>query len=167
MARSTTALARLNALGDADLDARLVEICSSPAWAKLLRSARPWADDDAVHSANADAMAGLGPADLADAMAGHARIGQPKAGDATSQREQSGVHGADDALLDELQQANADYEARFGHVFLICATGRTAETMLEALRGRIGNDPRTEQEIVRGELRKINDIRIDRLLNED
>ena len=164
---TTTALARLNALGDDDLDARLVEICSSPTWAKLVRAARPWADDDAVHAANAAAMAELDAADLADAMAGHARIGQPKAGDATSQREQAGVNGADNAVLDQLQQANADYEAAFGHVFLICATGRTADTMLDALRTRLVNDRDTEREIVRGELRKINDIRIDRLLNEN
>jgi 2-oxo-4-hydroxy-4-carboxy-5-ureidoimidazoline decarboxylase len=167
MAQSTTALARLNAVGDDDLDAQLVEICSSPTWARLVRAARPWADDDAVHAANAAAMAELGAADLADAMAGHARIGQPKAGDATSQREQAGVNGADNAVLDQLQQANADYEAAFGHVFLICATGRTADTMLDALRTRLVNDRDTEREIVRGELRKINDIRIDRLLNEN
>jgi 2-oxo-4-hydroxy-4-carboxy-5-ureidoimidazoline decarboxylase len=164
--RPTPALARLNAAGDEDLDAQLVEVCGSPAWAKLVRTARPWADGDAVHAANAAAMAELGDADLADAMAGHARIGRPKADDATSQREQAGVNGADNAVLDALRQANADYEARFGHVFLICATGRTADTMLAALRARIGNDAGTEREIVRGELRKINDIRIDRLLAE-
>jgi 2-oxo-4-hydroxy-4-carboxy-5-ureidoimidazoline decarboxylase len=167
MAQSTTALARLNAAGDEDLDAQLVEICSSPTWAKLVRAARPWADDDAVRAANAAAMAELDAADLADAMAGHARIGRPKAGDATSQREQAGVSGADNAVLDQLQQANADYEATFGHVFLICATGRTADTMLDALRTRLVNDRDTEREIVRSELRKINDIRIDRLLNEN
>ncbi|TDT95834.1 2-oxo-4-hydroxy-4-carboxy-5-ureidoimidazoline decarboxylase [Streptomyces sp. 846.5] len=159
MALSTSALARL--------EAGLDEICTSPAWAKLVRTAGPWADPDAVHAANAAAMARLSAADLADAMAGHARIGQPKAGDATSEREQSGVRGADHALLDELAQANADYEAKFGHVFLICATGRTAETMLGALRERYGNDAATERETVRGELRKINDIRIDRLLTEN
>ena len=164
--RATPALARLNAASDDDLDALLSEICGSPAWAKLVRTARPWADDDAVHAANAAAMAELAAADLADAMAGHARIGRPKAGDATSEREQAGVNGADNAVLDALQQTNAAYEARFGHVFLICATGRTADTMLAALRGRIGNDPGTELEIVRGELRKINDIRLDRLLAE-
>lgn len=167
MAQTTTALARLNAVGDEDLDARLVEICSSPAWARLVRSTRPWADDDAVHAANAAAMARLGPADLADAMAGHARIGEPRADDATSQREQAGVHDADRAVLDELRQANTAYEAKFGHVFLICATGRTADMMLGALRERQGNDADTERETVRGELRKINDIRIDRLLTED
>ena len=166
MALSTTALARLNELDDSELDAELVEICSSPTWARLVRSARPWADAEAVHSANAEAMAQLDQADLDAAMAGHARIGQPKAGDATSHREQAGVHDAGDQVLDELAQANADYEAKFGHVFLICATGRTADMMLGALRERHGNDAATERETVRGELRKINDIRIDRLLEE-
>jgi 2-oxo-4-hydroxy-4-carboxy-5-ureidoimidazoline decarboxylase len=167
MALTTTALARLNVRDEADLDALLVEICSSPTWAELVRKARPWADDEALHAANTAAMAALGAADLADAMAGHARIGQPKDGDATSQREQSGVHDADRGVLDQLHAANAAYEAKFGHVFLICATGRTADTMLAALRERYDNDAATEREIVRGELRKINDIRLDRLLTED
>lgn len=111
-------------------------------------------------------MATLTAADLHDAMAGHARIGKPKSGDATSEREQAGIRGVDTALLDELRDANAAYEAKFGHVFLICATGRTADTMLAALRERFPNDAATEAEIVRGELRKINDIRINRLLDE-
>lgn len=166
MALPTPPLAGLNSLADADLEATLAEVCTSPVWAKLVRAARPFADAAAVHAANAAAMAALGAADLADAMAGHARIGQPKAGDRTSQREQSGVHDADRAVLGELQQANTAYEAKFGHVFLICATGRTADTMLAALRARYGNDADAERETVRGELRKINDIRIDRLLDE-
>jgi 2-oxo-4-hydroxy-4-carboxy-5-ureidoimidazoline decarboxylase len=165
--RTAPALARLNASGDDDLDAQLVEICSSPAWVKLVRAARPWADDDAVHDANAAAMAQLGTADLAEATAGHARIGEPKADDATSQREQSGLTDADNAVVEELRRANAAYEARFGQVFLICATGRTADMMLDALRTRMANDVDTEWEVVRGELRKINDIRIDHLLVDD
>ena len=166
MALSTTALARLNELDDSELDAELVEICSSPTWARLVRSSRPWADAETVHAANAEAMAGLDQADLDAAIAGHARIGQPRAGDATSHREQAGVHDAGDKVLDELAQANADYEAKFGHLFLICATGRTADMMLDALRERYGNDAGTERETVRAELRKINDIRIDGLLEE-
>jgi 2-oxo-4-hydroxy-4-carboxy-5-ureidoimidazoline decarboxylase len=162
-----SALQGLNHLPDEELDRVLVEVCSSPAWAALVRAARPWADAAALHRANLAAMARLSAADLGDAMAGHARIGAPKDGDATSQREQAGVHGADAALLEELRAANAGYEEKFGHVFLICATGRTAGTMLAALRARYGNDTETEREIVRGELRKINDIRIDRLLNEN
>ncbi|MER5639508.1 2-oxo-4-hydroxy-4-carboxy-5-ureidoimidazoline decarboxylase [Kitasatospora sp. NPDC002227] len=159
-------LEALAATPTAELTETLLEICSSPNWAKAVAASGPWADRSALLAANAAAMATLTTADLADAMAGHARIGKPKAGDATSEREQAGIKGVDSALLDDLAEANAAYEAKFGHVFLICATGRTAETMLASLRERYPNDAATEAEIVRGELRKINDIRINRLLDE-
>ena len=158
------ALRELAATPAAGLEKTLLEICSSPRWAAAVASARPWADPAALLAANAAATAALTAADLADAMAGHARIGSPEPGDATSEREQAGVHGADTALLNGLRAANAAYEARFGHVFLICATGRSAAAMLAALRERLPNDAATEAEIVRGELRRINDIRINRLL---
>ena len=162
-----SALQGLNHTPEDELDRILSEVCSSSAWTARVRAARPWADAQALHTANLAAMAALTDSDLDEAMAGHARIGTPKAGDATSQREQAGLHGAGTVLLDELRAANDSYQEKFGHVFLICATGRTAETMLAALRARHGNDPATEREIVRGELRKINDIRIDRLLNQN
>ncbi|MFF9642100.1 2-oxo-4-hydroxy-4-carboxy-5-ureidoimidazoline decarboxylase [Kitasatospora aureofaciens] len=159
------ALDALAAADAAELEEILLEVCSSPRWAAAVAEAKPWSSREALLAANAAAMAGLTVADLRDAMAGHARIGQPKAGDATSEREQAGIQGVDQAVLDELHEANAAYEAKFGHVFLICATGRTAATMLAALRERHPNDPATEAEIVRGELRKINDIRLNRLLD--
>ncbi|MFE0464529.1 2-oxo-4-hydroxy-4-carboxy-5-ureidoimidazoline decarboxylase [Kitasatospora sp. NPDC058965] len=160
------ALGALAAAEAADLEQLLLEVCSSPSWAAAVAATRPWPDRASLLAANAAAMARLTVADLADAMAGHARIGKPKAGDATSEREQAGIQGVDQALLDDLDAANAAYEAKFGHVFLICATGRTAATMLAALRERYPNDAATEAEIVRGELRKINDIRLGRLLDE-
>ncbi|MFD4911133.1 2-oxo-4-hydroxy-4-carboxy-5-ureidoimidazoline decarboxylase [Kitasatospora purpeofusca] len=160
----------LDALAAADaveLREILLDVCTSPDWADAVAAARPWKDRRALLEANAKAMAGLSVSDLHEAMAGHARIGAPKPGDAVSEREQAGVHGADEALLDELRRANAAYEAKFGHVFLICATGLTAATMLDALRERLPDDPATEAETVRGELRKINDIRINRLLDDN
>lgn len=160
------ALAALAAAPAAELEQILLEVCSSPAWAAAVAAARPWPDRQALITANLAAMAELKPADLGDAMAGHARIGRPKPGDATSEREQAGIHGVDSALLAELHEANTAYEAKFGHVFLICATGRTAATMLAALRERFPNDAATEAELVRGELRKINEIRLNRLLDE-
>ncbi len=161
------ALDALAATDTAELREILLDVCTSTGWADAVAAVRPWKDRRSLLEANAKAMAGLSVADLHEAMAGHARIGAPKPGDATSEREQAGVHGADEALLDELRRANAAYEAKFGHVFLICATGRTAATMLAALRERQPNDPATEAEIVRGELRKINDIRINRLLDDN
>ncbi|MFE1321552.1 2-oxo-4-hydroxy-4-carboxy-5-ureidoimidazoline decarboxylase [Kitasatospora phosalacinea] len=158
-------LPALSAADASELRETLLEVCSSPAWAAAVAASRPWRDRGDLLTANAKAMAELSADDLRDAMAGHARIGTPKPGDAVSEREQAGVRGADPSVLDELRSANAAYEAKFGHVFLICATGRTADGMLAALRERYPNDAATEAETVRGELRKINEIRIDQLLD--
>ncbi|MFJ6620592.1 2-oxo-4-hydroxy-4-carboxy-5-ureidoimidazoline decarboxylase [Kitasatospora sp. NPDC091335] len=158
----------LDALAEADaaeLAEILLEVCSSPRWAAAVAETRPWPDRESLLTANATAMASLTAEDLRDATAGHARIGEPIAGDAASEREQAGIQGADRALLDELHEASAAYEAKFGHVFLIRATGRTATGMLAALRERHPNDAATEAEIVRGELLRINDIRLGRLLD--
>ncbi|MER5349787.1 2-oxo-4-hydroxy-4-carboxy-5-ureidoimidazoline decarboxylase [Kitasatospora sp. NPDC002551] len=158
----------LDALAAADaagLREILLGVCASRAWADAVAATRPWRGRRALLDASAAATAALSAADLRDALAGHARIGVPGAGDATTEREQAGVRGADPALLDELRRANAAYEARFGQVFLICATGRTAATVLAALRERLPNTPAAETEIVRDELRKINEIRITRMLD--
>ncbi|MGA5700454.1 2-oxo-4-hydroxy-4-carboxy-5-ureidoimidazoline decarboxylase [Peterkaempfera bronchialis] len=143
----------------------LREVCASRAWATAVAAARPWADRAALLAAGEAAVARLTAADLAEAMAGHARIGAPGGGGATARREQTGVMGADPALLAELRAANAAYEAKFGHVFLIRATGRTAAGMLAALRERYGNDAATETELIRAELRSINAVRLARLLD--
>ncbi|MFJ7908725.1 2-oxo-4-hydroxy-4-carboxy-5-ureidoimidazoline decarboxylase [Kitasatospora sp. NPDC096204] len=155
----------LAATDAAELEGILLEVCSSPRWAATVAADKPWSDREALLAANAAAVASLTAEDLLDAMAGHARIGKPLAGDATSEREQAGIRGVDRAVLDELEEANAAYEAKFGHVFLICATGRSAVDLLAALRERHPNDAATEAEVVREELRKINDIRLDRLLD--
>ncbi|MFE7562480.1 2-oxo-4-hydroxy-4-carboxy-5-ureidoimidazoline decarboxylase [Kitasatospora sp. NPDC057500] len=160
-ARALDALAAVDAAG---LRAVLLKVCASPAWAEAVAATRPWPDRRALLDANAEAMAALSTADLRDALAAHPRIGAPAAGGSASQQEQAGVREADPALLDELRRANASYESRFGHVFLICATGRSAATLLAALRERHANDPATEAEITRHELRRINDIRLTRLL---
>lgn len=165
MPQPIVGLPGINALDDAELDALLSGVCDSAAWTALVRSTRPWSDGAALHAANAAATAALTPADLDDALAGHARIGRLGTGDSAAAREQSGVREADRALLDELESANSAYEAKFGHVFLVCATGRTAASMLADLRTRYGNDAASERETLRGELRKINDLRLDRLLH--
>lgn len=157
-------LARLNAAGPGDALKLLGEVCASRAWIDTVAARRPYRDIDELFAASDLAMAGLTAADLDEAMAGHAVIGKPRAGDSTSEREQAGVRGAGDDLLTELADANREYFERFGHVFLICATGKGAAEMLAALRGRLGNDAATEREIAREELRKINRIRLEKLV---
>lgn len=71
--------------------------------------------------------------------------------------------GASDELKAEMLELNLAYQEKFGHVFLICASGRTGEQMRDAVRNRIDNSPEQEQEIVRVELGKINRIRLTRI----
>lgn len=99
-------------------------------------------------------------------MAGHPPIGRPKPGDPTSSREQRGMAYATEELKAEMLELNLAYQERFGHVFLICATGATGEQMRDAVKSRIGNPPEQERGIVRTELGKINRIRLTRLVTE-
>jgi 2-oxo-4-hydroxy-4-carboxy-5-ureidoimidazoline decarboxylase len=160
-------LARFNALEEAAAFTALHEACASTAWAKRLLAARPYATPEDMYAASDTAMADLTAEDLDEAMAGHPPIGRPTPGDPTSAREQRGMAGASGELRAEMLELNLAYQEKFGHVFLICATGRTGEQMRDAVRERIGNTPEREREIVRTELGKINRIRLARLVEED
>jgi 2-oxo-4-hydroxy-4-carboxy-5-ureidoimidazoline decarboxylase len=160
-------LSRFNDLEEAAARAALHEACASTEWARRLLAARPYATTDALYAASDAAMAELSTADLQEAMAGHPPIGRPKPGDPTSAREQAGMAGAAEELKAEMLELNLAYQEKFGHVFLICATGRTGEQMRDAVKERIGNAPEEEREIVRTELGKINRIRLARLVEED
>lgn len=169
MTSSTTpgGLARFNALEEQAARAALHEVCASAAWVRNLLARRPYATPDALFAAGDAATAELSAADLAEAMTGHPPIGRPKPGDPTSSREQRGMAGASEALKEEMLELNLAYQEKFGHVFLICATGRTGEQMRDAVKERIGNAPEREREIIRVELGRINRIRLGRLVEEE
>ncbi|MEV6051307.1 2-oxo-4-hydroxy-4-carboxy-5-ureidoimidazoline decarboxylase [Streptomyces sp. NPDC052107] len=160
-------LARFNDLEERAALAALHEACASTEWVRRLLAARPYATADALYAASDAAMAELGTADLEEAMAGHPPIGRPKPRDPASAREQRGMAGASEDLKAEMLELNLAYQEKFGHVFLICASGRTGEQMRDAVKERIGNAPEREREIVRTELGKINRIRLARLVEED
>ncbi|MEE4542671.1 2-oxo-4-hydroxy-4-carboxy-5-ureidoimidazoline decarboxylase [Streptomyces sp. V4-01] len=153
-------LARLNGATAPTASRLLHEVCGSTAWCAAVAAGRPYARLDDLLAASDTATAALTAAGLGEAMAAHPPIGRPKPGDPASAREQSGVGDAERA---ELLRLNLEYQDAHGHVFLICATGRTGEQMLAALKERIGNDTDTEREIVRVELGRINRIRLTRL----
>ncbi|MFJ8823091.1 2-oxo-4-hydroxy-4-carboxy-5-ureidoimidazoline decarboxylase [Streptomyces sp. NPDC102467] len=159
-------LARFNASQESAARTDLHEVCASSAWGSKIIAQRPFATTESLFEASDAAMAELTAEDLAEAMAGHPPIGRPKPGDPTSSREQRGMAGASEELKAEMLERNLAYQDRFGHVFLICATGASAEQMLEALTTRIGNTPEQEREIVRTELGKINRIRLTRLVEQ-
>ncbi len=106
-------------------------------------------------------------AEWLEAMKAHPRIGE-RGGDApaSSAREQSRAMQASPATLADLAAENRDYEARFGQVFLIAASGRTAEEILGELRRRMKNDPTTEFEEAKRELRTIARLRLETLISQ-
>lgn len=157
----------LNSAPESDARATLLEICAARSWTSALLDHRPYADPEALCTASDAATAELTAEDLAEAMRGHPPIGRPRPGDPTSSREQRGMAGASEQLKEEMLELNLAYQEKFGHVFLICATGLTGEEMRDAVRRRIANSPEQEREHVRGELVKINRIRLARLAEKE
>jgi 2-oxo-4-hydroxy-4-carboxy-5-ureidoimidazoline decarboxylase len=160
----------LNAFNNApadDLRDPLRACCEAEPWIDAVLAGRPYADEAALGAASDAATAALGDVALGEALAGHPRIGERVRDDAWSAQEQSGVAGASADVQAQLASANAEYERRFGHVYLVCATGRTAEDLLEVCRARLGNDPATERTVVLAELAKINRLRLAKLLHPE
>ena len=158
----------LNTQPAVEAEERLATCCAARAWVSRMTAGRPYPDADALLAASDRAIRDLGRDELAEALAAHPRIGQRAAGASTeaawSRQEQAGVGEADDEVRAALQEGNRAYEQRFGRVFLICASGRSAGEMLAALRQRLGNDPDTEWKVVAEELRQITRLRLQRLL---
>jgi len=107
------------------------------------------------------AWAAREPGDLDAAMAGHPRIGERRLSGWSAQ-EQAGV-GSDADVAAALAEGNAAYEQRFGHVFLICASGRVPAEILAELNRRMSHDPATEREVAAAEIGKINALRLRKL----
>ena len=170
----TPGLTAFNAADDEKLRPRLRSCCAAESWVERVLAGRPYADEVAVHAVSDAATAELDDSGLRQALAGHPRLGErtpvhagPDArANAWSRQEQAGVANAEADVLVALQTANAAYEDRFGHVYLVCATGRGAEELLDFCRARLENDPETERDVVLNELAKINRLRLSKLLSE-
>jgi len=150
----------LNGLPADAARAALAKCCGARRWVERMLAARPFGSDAGLLEAAERVWWALGREDWLEAFAAHPRIGEPT-GEARERREQAGVDGATAATRAALALGNRTYEQRFGHVFLICATGKTADEMLGVLRDRLGNDPITELRIAAGEQAKITRLRLE------
>ena len=148
---------------DADTAHDLLRACLDiESWVDDVESGRPYASVDDVAARARSSSARISWDEVAGALARHPRIGERPMQDSGreggwSSSEQSGVRSSD---ADALAEGNRDYETRFGHIFLICASGLSGEQMLTALRRRLRHDEQTERAEVIGELRKIADLRL-------
>jgi 2-oxo-4-hydroxy-4-carboxy-5-ureidoimidazoline decarboxylase len=142
--------------------------CASTRWIERMISGRPHGSRPALVAASDGVLAALDWPDIEQALAAHPRIGAGRRPESTggdreaawSRQEQSGAQDAGPDVQAGLRAGNTAYEERFGHVFLICATGMSAASMLAALRARLGHDPAGEREVVRDELTKIVRLRL-------
>ena len=161
----------LDSLTEPEARAALTDCCGAPPWIDAMLAARPFTRPEALLAASDAAFQGLSKDDWLEALRHHPRIGERSAQRTQSAHaaqwsagEQTGVSGADQARLAQLADLNRQYESRFGFVFLICATGRTADEMAAALQQRLQNDPATELGIAAAEHRKITALRLEKLL---
>lgn len=160
-----------NALADTAAAEALGRCCVSRRWIEGVLAGRPYADDVALREAARRSWLQLGEEDCLEAFEGHPKIGDihslrakyAASGDLAAQ-EQAGVAQADDALIERLAAGNAEYERRFGFIFIVCATGRSAAEMCTLLERRLHNDRDKELRIAADEQLKILMIRLEQLL---
>jgi OHCU decarboxylase len=132
-----------------------------------MAGARPFPDASSLAETADATWRELSPDDWLEAFSAHPAIGSKIDLSPFSRQEQSGTRGADSDTLAELADLNRRYADRFGHVFLVCATGRTAAEMLAIGRKRLGNDAETELAIAAEEQRKITRLRLEKLLGSE
>jgi 2-oxo-4-hydroxy-4-carboxy-5-ureidoimidazoline decarboxylase len=164
-------LQELNALPAPAAVAELLKCCGSSRWARAVAARRPFVSPEGLLAAGDEEWARCGRADILEAFSHHPRIGGKDALRAKfaatrgwSQGEQSTVARASEETLDGLAAGNAEYEKRFGYIFIVCATGKSAEEMLELLRARLPNAPEAELEAAAAEQAKITRLRLAKLL---
>lgn len=164
-------LERLNRLDPDEARLAFRDCCASEAWVTAMTLQRPFATTEKLLDAARSAWRSLDPADREDAFSAHPSIGESAAGEdrhsTWSRDEQAAVGSASAAVLDSLAECNRAYEARFARVYLVFATGKSAEEMLAICRTRLDNDPEVEQEIAAQEQEKITDLRLRRLVGID
>ena len=163
---------RLNRLSADEAERALLDCCGSARWAREVAALRPFPEVGRLLDAGERVWFGLDSDDWLEAFRAHPRIGGKKAADAVSEGarrwsegEQARAREASDETMGALAQANREYEEKFGFIFIVCATGKTAGEMLALLRERLKNDTETELRIAAAEQWRITELRVKKFLN--
>jgi OHCU decarboxylase len=171
MNKSAAHLDWLNSLPKSEAEHELLKCCGSRSWATLMVESRSFESINALTERAADVWWSLESADWLEAFRSHPKIGEQKSevqvstqAQSWSGQEQSGVARATEQTLAEMAKLNRDYEAKFGYIFIVCATGKSPEEMLLLLKSRMSNQPVDELRIAAGEQAKITEIRLRKLI---
>jgi allantoicase len=166
-----TGITRFNHLSLAQARKDLLDCCGAKRWAQQMLEMRPFPDLEYVLDTADKVWAGLERADWLEAFRHHPAIGERRGKakqSATARRwsagEQSAAQKAPQKTLSALAAANSEYQAKFGRVFLICATGKSSEEILKNLQQRLSNDSEAELRIAAEEQHKITRLRLEKLL---
>ncbi|HVZ72951.1 MAG TPA: 2-oxo-4-hydroxy-4-carboxy-5-ureidoimidazoline decarboxylase [Polyangia bacterium] len=159
----------LNALNEADARAALTRCCGAARWVTGMLARRPFSSTSVLHASADEVWAAMKRDDVLEAFAHHPRIGgsatavaAPEA-QAWSSQEQARVADAGAETRAALVSANERYFARFGYIFIVCATGKSADEMLALLEARLPNDPERELDVAAAEQAKITHLRLEKL----
>ena len=164
-------LNELNELSREDAEAEFLKCCGSRAWAQTMAAARPFRSERELFQQADEVCASLTHEDWLEAFRAHPKIGEKKAATAQTQQErnwssqeQSGINTASGETMRELAARNREYEAKFGFIFIVCASGKSSEEMLSMLNDRVRNDQQSEISVAAAEQRKITQLRLEKLL---
>jgi 2-oxo-4-hydroxy-4-carboxy-5-ureidoimidazoline decarboxylase len=154
----------LDALDAPRCEELLRTCCDAPVWAAKTTAHRPFGSLQSLLAVADEELAATSEADVDEALAAHPRIGE-KSDSATSRREQAGALGGGDEVLAQLAEGNRRYEEKFGHVYLVFASGKSGQELLDILTSRLDNDAATERTVLRAELAQITKLRLTRLVS--
>ena len=165
------AINRLNSLPREQAEAEFLKCCGSRRWAAKMTAERPFENVEEMVTAADRIWWALESNDWLEAFDSHPRIGETKAAAPVareslswSESEQSGTRGSTQRTMEELAELNPMYQEKFGFIYIVCATGKSAEEMLALLRDRLDNDPATELRNAATEQAKITTLRLNKLI---
>ena len=165
-------LEQLNELTAQDAESEFLKCCGSQAWAKAMTAGRPFATEESLFAKADDIAASLTDEDWMEAFRAHPKIGEQKAAAGQSPQEavwsaheQSGMQAAATDTVARLASGNREYEAKFGFIFIVCASGKSSDEMLGILNDRLESDPQTELRVAANEQQKITRLRLEKLLS--
>lgn len=162
-------LERINQASTSEAESMFEDCCGSATWASMMTMVRPFESENELINLAAAVWNDLQTADWLEAFSAHPKIGETKQAQnarsaSWSAGEQAGMSFADESVKQDLADANRAYYEKFGFIFIVCATGKSAEEMVEMCRARLGNDRETEIAIAAAEQQKITEIRLRKLL---
>jgi OHCU decarboxylase len=138
--------------------------CGSNRWVNAMLAGRPFTTPDGLYQAAESNWWSLDSADWLEAFSKHPKIGERRVLSSWSAEEQSGMKNTAESVTGRLARKNSEYEQKFGWIFLICASGKTADEVLNELERRLLGDPRSELRTAVAEQAKITRLRLAKAL---